>query len=236
MSSKRLIEPESAEELLRGWLLHCHKARDRHDEAAREYDAWRYRLGIPTVVLGAVVGTAVFASLGESQRIELTILVGLISVGATILAAVQTFLDFAGRAERHRVAGVRYKTIIWELEQSLTDDLPAKDRDAAWFDDLRQRMAALEEAAPVVTRRIWERVNKQYGDAEFVTTAMALYGLQPPVAAPAAVTPAVQEEGAAAGVAPSTNGPTSGPSGDQTRTARRARARAAAGNPGRTPD
>ena len=33
--AKPLFEPADTEELLRGWLLHAHKSRDRHDEAAR---------------------------------------------------------------------------------------------------------------------------------------------------------------------------------------------------------
>ena len=38
---KKLFEPANREELLRGWLLHAHKGRGRHDFAARRNDTYR---------------------------------------------------------------------------------------------------------------------------------------------------------------------------------------------------
>src|SRR2546428_6350802 len=90
---RNLLEPSNTEELLRGWLLHTHKARDRHDEAARVYDRLRYLVGGPTIVLSAVVGTSVFASVAQSPGPTVAIAVGVFSVTATVLAALQTFLD-----------------------------------------------------------------------------------------------------------------------------------------------
>ena len=65
---RRLLEPENTEELLRGWFLHAHKSRTRHDEAARKYESWRYRLGIPTMTLSAIVGSSVLRLWATSQE------------------------------------------------------------------------------------------------------------------------------------------------------------------------
>jgi hypothetical protein len=116
--AKNLFEPGSTEELLRGWLLHAHKGRDRHDEAARNYETFRYLLGVPTSVLATVAGASVLASWGKEP--PGSIAVGLLGIGAGVMAALQTFLDYAGRAERHRHVAVKYKSLIRELEQALT--------------------------------------------------------------------------------------------------------------------
>jgi hypothetical protein len=236
---RRLFEPQSAEELLRGWLLHCHKARDRHDAAAREYDTWRYRLGVPVVVLGAIVGTAVFASLGEGQERWITIGIGITSVTATVLAALQTFLDYPGRADRHRAAGVRYKGFIRYLEQALTDDLPRTDPAGTWIADLRQRLDAVEDAAPVVGDNIWKRVEARYTGIEFVPTALGLYGAaeKPQVAPAAEVAPAAGV--GLAGEAPQPLPPSESSAvkvpGDRLRAPRRGNGRSAGSSGARSP-
>src|SRR5690348_17241901 len=89
--TKRLLEPANMQELLRGWLLHAHKGRDRHDVAARRYEGHRTGFGVPTIVLSAVVGTSVFASLGEQQAaIWAQVSVGVLSMGAAVFSALQT--------------------------------------------------------------------------------------------------------------------------------------------------
>ena len=172
---KRLFEPADSRELLRGWLLHAHKGRDRHDSAARHYENRRSGLGVPTIVLSTAVGTSVFASLGHSPAIWAQVSVGLLSVTAGLLSALQTFFDYPGRAERHRKAAAKYKTVIRELEEVLaTPDLSAT-RDHAWLDALRQRFDALEEETPVVASGIFDEVERRYARVNFVGEALALY-------------------------------------------------------------
>jgi hypothetical protein len=61
---KRLFHPRTHEELLKGWMLHAHKGRDRHDEAARRLDRYHWTLGALSALFSAIVGTTLFAQLG----------------------------------------------------------------------------------------------------------------------------------------------------------------------------
>lgn len=175
--AKRIFKPQTREELVRGWLLHAHKGRDRHEEAARRCDMYRYWLGAPAVALSAVVGTSIFTSLGQAQvDPTLHISIGLVSLAAAVLASLQTFYNFADRAERHRLAGTKYKAIIREIEQELTTPTELETNRAAWLDDLRKRLDALEEDAPVVPPRIYESIERRYGNVAFIDAAAQLYG------------------------------------------------------------
>jgi hypothetical protein len=159
---KKLLEPPAnREELLRNWLKHVHKGRDRHDLAARRNDAYRYWLGVPAIILSTVVGTSVFASLNTQVDTRLKIVLGLISITAAVLASLQTFYDFAARAERHRVAGVKYKTIIRELEEVLTPLDQSADK-AEYLNDLRKRLDDMELEAPVVPAGVYRHVEDRY--------------------------------------------------------------------------
>jgi hypothetical protein len=171
---KRLFEPANREELLRGWLLHAHKGRDRHDLAARRKDTYRYWLGVPTIVFATVVGTSVFASLESQVDTNFKIGLGFVSIASAVLASLQTFYDFATHAESHRVAGVKYKTIIRELEQLLTGPAKQLPEKADFFNDLRKRLDDLELEAPVVPEAIYRRVEDRYEHVVILERVAAL--------------------------------------------------------------
>lgn len=171
---KKLFEPSNREELLRGWMLHAHKGRDRHDLAARQNDTYRYWLGVPAIILSAIVGTTVFASLETQVDTSLKIALGLISITSAVLASLQTFYNFASLAESHRVAGVQYKTIIRELEQVLTRPLEQLPDKADFFNDLRKRLDNLELKASVVPEGIYRAVEGHYTSVVWAETVAAL--------------------------------------------------------------
>src|ERR671937_406780 len=114
---QKLFDPQSPPELLLGWLVHAHKGRDRHDLAARVYERGRYALGIPTLIATTIVGTSVFSTLSSPGSAPTRLWVGLFSLLAAVLAALQTFLDLPTRSERHRSIAVKYKAAIREPEQ-----------------------------------------------------------------------------------------------------------------------
>jgi len=169
-----VFNPKSVNELFRGWLIHVHKCRDRHDLAARRCDTLRYVVGVPTITLTAIVGTSVFSTLGHEPDLPVKLLVGLSSVAAAVLAALQTFLDYPARAERHRAAAAKYKGLIHEIEQALCDDFSPSLREPKTVDRLRDRLADLEESSPVVPQRIYDHMEQRYQSFEFVPQAEKL--------------------------------------------------------------
>ena len=164
---KKLFEFANREELLRGWLLHAHKGRDRHDLAARRNNTYRYWLGVPAVILATIVGTSVFASLESTPNNNIKIVLGLASISSAVLASLQTFYDFGSRAESHRMAGVKYKAIIRELEQTLTRPLRQLTEEDDFLDDLRKRLDDLEAEAPVLPEGIYRQVEERYASVVF---------------------------------------------------------------------
>lgn len=171
----KLLDPVNVAELLRGWLLHAHKGRDRHDTAARRFEGRRVWFGTPTIVLTAVVGTSVFASIGRQPGLGPTVVVGLLSLAASVLSALQTFLDYQGRSERHRTAAAKYKGIVRELEEVLSTPDQDIRLSPPWFADLRQRFEALEQDMPVVAPSIYDEVEHAYHNVTFVENALGLY-------------------------------------------------------------
>jgi conflict system pore-forming effector with SLATT domain len=101
------------------WERRSAAAAEVHFQTAEYLGRWNLFLGIPVVVLSAIVGTGVFATLQRDVNIGIRIAAGVTSVIAAVLASVQTFLRFGARAEQHRVAAERWSAIRREIEKAL---------------------------------------------------------------------------------------------------------------------
>lgn len=173
MTATTIFEPDNLNELLRGWLLHAHKGRDRHDLAARRCDHQRYLLGIPATITAAIVGTSTFAALQESPGRAIQMTIGALAIIAAILASLQSFLDLGARAERHRIAGVKYKAVIRHMEQMGIGTLSGIGLDAPVVTDLRKDLDTLEEETPVVPPSVYDAIEAKYRDKAFVDSVVA---------------------------------------------------------------
>lgn len=107
----------NTEEVLEDWYQRVAVTQRAHYLSADHFGARKYWLGIPSVVLSTLVGTSVFATVQKQPELWLQITVGLASVVAALLASLQTFLGYAERAEKHRIAGAKYGALGRELEQ-----------------------------------------------------------------------------------------------------------------------
>lgn len=170
---KRVFSPESLKQLLTGWLLHAHKARDRHDLAARIYARGQYLLGVPTLLVSTIVGTSVFSALASKDTPPLW--VGILSIAAAALSAVQTFVDYGGRSGKHLLAAVKYKAAIRNLEHLLMRLASSEQVSQDDVDAVQAQLDTLEESAPVVMPKIYDRVEQRYRDVKPVRDAMELY-------------------------------------------------------------
>jgi hypothetical protein len=172
MATTPIFEPDNPNELLRGWLLHAHKGRDRHDLAARRSDHQRYLIGIPATITAAIVGTSTFAALQKNVDPTFQIVIGGLAIIAAILSSLQAFLDLGARAERHRIAGAKYKAVIRHMEQMGIGTLAGLALDAPVVTELRKNLDALEEEMPVVPPSVYDSVEAKYRDKAFVDSVV----------------------------------------------------------------
>ncbi len=146
------------EVLITDWFRRARESQQVHYACATGFGRLHFALGIPTIALTAAVGTAVFASLESSPSGPMRVAIGLVSMLATVLASLQTFLGFARRAESHRTTAAAYGTIRRSLEHIKTFP-PASDHDLQnKVASIQQRMDAVAEASPHVPASKWKLV------------------------------------------------------------------------------
>jgi hypothetical protein len=105
-----------------------------HGMAADRAMIYHYLIGIPSVILSTLVGTAAFASITEAGRSVswIAIVAGTFSAMAAVLTALQTFFNFPQRAEKHAEAAARFSRVVSRFERlgyGLSNDREIKQID-----------------------------------------------------------------------------------------------------------
>jgi hypothetical protein len=148
----------SPQALLSSWRMGALRSQIGNYHAANYFSALNYWLGIPAVVFAAVVGTSVFAALGRTVDSTTQILIGMTSVLAAVLAALQTFLGLGDRAAKHRATAAAYGALKRSIDQQLSmQNDEAVDISESTVTAFRKRMDALAKEAPELPEKHWNR-------------------------------------------------------------------------------
>jgi hypothetical protein len=124
---------------------------------AAENDSRRHRkVGIPSVILSAVVATAVFASLSESVNFWIKVATGFIAIVSAILTALQTFLAYSDRAEKHLAAAIRFAKVRRDLDvlvlQSSAPAVFTRDQALEALKTIGEELSLAEKDTPPLSR------------------------------------------------------------------------------------
>ncbi|MEO1390603.1 MAG: SLATT domain-containing protein [Cyanobacteria bacterium J06634_6] len=147
----------SVEELLESWYRRLRNSQFAHYESAKSFARIHYWLGIPSVLLSTLIGTSIFATLGESVETNLRLAAGLVSVLAAGLTSLQTFLKLSEKSEKHRSAAARYGSLRREIEELLS--LQSLNESSAA--SLREAIDRLAEESPSIPNRDWSKAQKK---------------------------------------------------------------------------
>ena len=155
----------SAEALLKDWRQRTAAASEAHYKLASALRRKNLWLGVPVVFFTSIVGTSLFGTLADPNVLNppaVKIAIGLISLVAAILAALQTFLRFGERAEKHVVAADWYAAVRRDIDQLLA--LSAKERGTpkSCFDRIRKQMSKVGQHSPEIGDRLWKVMATKY--------------------------------------------------------------------------
>ena len=154
---KGTIAPQ---ELLEKLYARTCRMQDANFATAAWYNRLHQSTGLPSVILSAIVSTAVFASLSEAAALWLQLLTGALAVLASVGIASVTFLRFSEKAEQYRQAGAKYASLKREVE--LMSAFPPDNLEQSLL-GLIQQWNALNAEAQVIPDRIWSKfANKDY--------------------------------------------------------------------------
>ena len=118
--------------------------------AATHFGRVGKRLGVPVVIATSAVSSAIFATLGDSEYRGVQLGAGFLSLLATVLSSLQTFLGYGERAAAHKEAAVGYGELRTQVQLLLTNDLAAVADLDDRMESLRTRWNAQDAGAPTL--------------------------------------------------------------------------------------
>ena len=142
---------------LSDWERRAAAAAEVHFQIAERLSRWNMFLGVPVVVLSAIVGTGVFATLSDNVDPGIRVAAGSVSVLAAAMASVQTFLRFGARAEQHRVAAERWSAIRREIEKARALPANLHGDPKQVLDGVKTHMDEAADKSPAMPDRRWKR-------------------------------------------------------------------------------
>ncbi|HST51494.1 MAG TPA: SLATT domain-containing protein [Pyrinomonadaceae bacterium] len=153
--------PTTNEDLLERWHKEVSRSRHAHYAASRYYSKRNYWIGVPAVILSAIVGSTVFATLKKEIDLIIRLSVGILSVSASVLTALQVFLGYSAKGEKHRSVAAKYGGIRRELE--VLEEIKNSSTDfSTKLSDIEQRLTAISDEAPTVPENIWNDACQQF--------------------------------------------------------------------------
>jgi hypothetical protein len=149
--------------LLKEWERRSVANQFGHLEAAKHFRKKNIWFGVPVIVLSAVVSTSIFASLNQEDVTPwVRLIIGLVSVAAAVLSALQTFLAFSEQASAHKVTGASYGAIGRRLEQAIKAGHFSEASTGEFLDDVRCELDQLAKEAPTLPDHIYRRVMQEF--------------------------------------------------------------------------
>jgi hypothetical protein len=148
---------DEVEEVLIDWRHRARDAQYAHHETEKFFSIMHYLLGIPSIVLSTLVGTSVFYGLEKLTDPRVKLLVGVASVTAAILTALQTFLAFSDKAEKHRTYASKYGSLRGWCQQISALPREARGDARSLLDQVRTEKDRLAASAPAIPGWIWRR-------------------------------------------------------------------------------
>jgi len=120
-------------------------------------------LGVPVVILSAIVGTGVFASLSEaSLSFTLRLVLGSISLLAASLASLQTFLNYTEQSARHLKVATKLSSLKKEIEESLVLRSSSSEDFDEFIQSVRLKWEAITTEAPLISEQIFNKNFRKY--------------------------------------------------------------------------
>ena len=146
------------------YRFYAQKKSNAHYRMAESAAASGRRFGIPVTIATTIVGTSIFATFSSPhQNVILVITTGLLSLGAAVLSALQTFFNFSETAAQHKAAAAAYEEVRHELDAFLLDNAECEsiEHKKTAIEELRKISLHLDEIAkrvPTTPDKVYDSV------------------------------------------------------------------------------
>lgn len=170
---------EPLEKLVKKKAEKCQALYVAHNDSYKWCKTWDTRFQIVCIILSTFSGAGAVGSESLLPFSGSTTLVGLVSLFVGTIQMINNRLEFAKRAENHRIVSLAYQKLHTHLDLQLS--LPRKEREPATevIRFLEQEIERLTEIEPPIPDSTKEAFHKRFKDLEDYSLPSTLNGLEP---------------------------------------------------------
>jgi len=146
--------------LLVRWQMNAKRSQIANYKAANYHSTLNYTLGIPALIISAIVGTSIFVTLQSNVELWAKILVGILNILVAVLSSLQTFFRSEERAAKHRSCAVEYGAVKRLIDELLSGGDISDDSLHEKIKRVRERLDDLSREGPIMPEKIWQTAKK----------------------------------------------------------------------------
>jgi hypothetical protein len=120
------------------------------------------QIGIPTIIVSSIVGSAVFGTIGTTDMVTLQFAAGVLSIIAAALSAVQTFLGYDSLSEQSKYAASGYSSLLRKLERYIETNPDTMDAD--FMKEFSDEWDKVDNDAPLLPKSARVLLEQASGD------------------------------------------------------------------------
>ena len=147
--------PESSIDLLKLWRHRVRNNQTAHYEMEERCDRWAFWFGVISAILSGAIGVLILVTAKYDPPTWLRILIGGISILASVITTVATSGRWGEKAAQHHATAAAYGAVLRRIEEAIV--LPPKEEDATrnLLAELREQMDEIPTKAPPVPKKVW---------------------------------------------------------------------------------
>lgn len=137
------------------WLNRAKIARDSHYKQGKILKRRHTAMGVTICILSAIVGSSIFASISQAAATPTKILVGMLSIAASGLAGLNTFLNTAEKSEKHRLTAIRFSSLVRKLEIIISSASGGEDTAHRSLEEVQKEWDSINYDSPLAPMDVW---------------------------------------------------------------------------------
>jgi hypothetical protein len=159
----KLIRQEP-DRVLAAWCSEARARESEHLQASAYYENQHRKLRVAAFITSTVVGTSLLASL-KIKGVDVSIVLGLLSLGSALLSGLPNTLRSAELAAEHQKASVRFGGLRREIQELRAVGLKQSHSLAETFSDFRSRFDLAVHESPTLRKSAIRYIARRGDDA-----------------------------------------------------------------------
>lgn len=161
------IKDHQYQSTIEEWDRRVSRAVEAHYESCKRLRRHHYTLGIIALIIVAILGSTKNIKIEEDWKDLYSTILYFISISATLLIGLQTFLKYGERAEKHNEIASKYGALRRQIEFIGNKSFENENEIESCLNEIKLQWDKLSDSTPAANSKVWKKVRQKYDRSTF---------------------------------------------------------------------